>query len=171
MPRRISLNRDLGFETAGPRAKAALAATAAKAERARGIAVAVDLAAIEAGALVLVGQQIIGVGYGAEPLARLGIILVAIGWSSLASFRYAFLMSASLAVRATPSVGIGTATFSSVLQFCSLCGFASKRKPQPRLVRKGSYAATSINGATSTGDLHLLRARTSTTPSIGAISP
>ena len=59
------------------------AATAAKAERRRGVAVAVDLAAIEPRALVLVVQQVVRVGDRAEPLRRLRIVLVAIGMKLL----------------------------------------------------------------------------------------
>jgi hypothetical protein len=44
-----------------------------------GIAVDVDLAAIELGALVLVGQQVIGARHFAEALGRLGIVLVGVG--------------------------------------------------------------------------------------------
>ena len=44
-----------------------------------GIALGVDFAAVEAGALVLVGQQIVRAGDDRKAFGRLGIILVAIG--------------------------------------------------------------------------------------------
>jgi hypothetical protein len=67
-------------------AKAALAAakttaTAAKsaAERHRRVAVGVDLATVELGALVLVGKQVIGPRHLGKAFGRLGIVLVVIG--------------------------------------------------------------------------------------------
>src|SRR3546814_15578270 len=44
----------------------------------------------------------------------LGLSLLRSGWSSFASLRYAFLMSASLAPRDTPNVEYGSAIYSSV---------------------------------------------------------
>jgi hypothetical protein len=76
--------------------------------RARGIeaariAAGVDLAAVEFAALLLVAHDIVG---GADLLeALLGPCIAAwvSGWCFLASARNAFLISASLAVFATPS--------------------------------------------------------------------
>ena len=67
----------VGPKAALPTAKSA-AATIAGAI-AGGVAVHVDLAPVETGALVGIRQQIIGVGDFRKALARLGVILVAVG--------------------------------------------------------------------------------------------
>src|SRR5204862_174926 len=64
---RFAAAAEIGAETA---LAAAAHARAEAAERIHGIAVAIDLAAIETGALVLVGQQVIGLGDLAELLRR-----------------------------------------------------------------------------------------------------
>ncbi len=64
---------------------------AAEAERRGGIAVAVDLAAVEARALVLVGQQVVGARHLAEPLGRLRIVLVAVRVQLLGELAISFL--------------------------------------------------------------------------------
>src|SRR5207244_2533167 len=70
------------LEAAGARLRPACSrriAAETRAERHLGIAVLVDLAAVVAGALVLVREQIVGVGDLSEALGRVGIVLVAVG--------------------------------------------------------------------------------------------
>ena len=78
MPAVEALGEAVGPAAAAGRGPAAAAAEAA-AERHARIAVLVDLAAVVAGALVLVGQQVIGLGHLGEALGGLGIVLVAVG--------------------------------------------------------------------------------------------
>ena len=60
--------------------EAALSATKSPAAaKAGGVAVHVDLAPVETGALVGVGQQVVGVGDLREAFTRFGIILIAVG--------------------------------------------------------------------------------------------
>ena len=55
----------------------------AAAERHRRVAVGVDLAAVEPRALVLVGEQVVGLGHVREALGGLGVVLVAVGMQLL----------------------------------------------------------------------------------------
>jgi hypothetical protein len=74
---------------AGAAAEAVEAAASAEpaAERHRRVAVGVDLAAVELGALVLVGKQVVGPGHFEKRSAALGLSLLRSGCSSLASLR------------------------------------------------------------------------------------
>ena len=65
------------------RVAAETAASAAEAKGHRGIAVGVDLAAVELRALRLVGQQVIGLGDVGEFLRRVRLVLVAVGMQFL----------------------------------------------------------------------------------------
>src|SRR5688572_6216976 len=66
-----------GSAAAGPRRGPS--AAKARAERHARIAILVDLAAVVAGALVLVGKEIVGSGHLGEAFRGLGIVLVAVG--------------------------------------------------------------------------------------------
>src|SRR3546814_3306456 len=86
------LAAEIELRAAGAESARARAATpAAEAEGGRGIAIGVDLAAVEARALVLVGEEIIGVGHLRKALGRLGVILVAIGVEFLRELAIRFL--------------------------------------------------------------------------------
>ena len=99
-----------GAEPALAGAKPARAAAApAEAERHRRIPVDIDLAAIESGALVLVGQQVIGLGHLGETLGRLGVPRIAIGVQFLGELAIGALdvLLGRAARNAQDRVGIG----------------------------------------------------------------
>jgi hypothetical protein len=90
-------------------ARAVPATEAARPEGHRGVAVGVDLAAVETGALVLVAQQVIGLGDVGETLRRLRIVLVAIGVQFLGKLAVGGLdvLLARVAGNAQGGIGIG----------------------------------------------------------------
>jgi hypothetical protein len=94
---------------AGSSAARAVAAAEPRPERARRVALGVNLAAVETGALVLVAQQVIGLGDVGETLRRLRIVLVAIGVQFLGKLAVGGLdvLLTRIAGNAQGGIGIG----------------------------------------------------------------
>ena len=115
-----------------PPAAAAAAETAA-AERHLGIAVLVDLAAVVARALVLVGQDVIGLRDLAEALGGLGIVLVAVGVKLLgeAAIGLLDLGLARAALDSQPLIQIHAHALLRNSRCCLMHGLAAGA-PQPR---------------------------------------
>src|SRR5690606_13732473 len=90
VPTRLAAEVELRAAGAEP-ARARATPAAAESERRGGVAIGIDLAAVEARALVLVAQQIIGAGDLAEALGGFGVVLVAIGMEFLRELAIGFL--------------------------------------------------------------------------------
>jgi hypothetical protein len=73
-----------------------------------GLAGFVDFTAVVLSALFLVAEELIGAADLLEFLNRLGVMACLSGWCFLASARKAFLISASVAFRDTPSTSYGS---------------------------------------------------------------